>query len=329
MRSSGAFTFKSGLSTLPTLEFDLEKDLQVSFLSTDSNLHHSDRKIIRTAPGTEKPPTMKMRSHSDVISSPMMNSDDREVSSNEQEDHAVNRAHFALREYLSCVCEQRTVIFFFDDVQWAEHEAILFFRTLLLDVTPQSQSRSFLFLAAHRPLPRGHNWQILADDLEQGRSVERLRSCGSLISKAQYHVRPQAPLRIFVDRMEHGAIVELVSRLLRREKEDVKELVDLVERKTAGNCFFVIEYVQLLENMGLVHFSLARSRWEWADLNEISSQTTISDNVVDIVAAKIRHAPEDISSIKINNKMSDQSLFLTYDLSKPHLPSSEKSYDFF
>ena len=202
----------------------------------------------------------------------------------DHEDYSVERIQFALRAYLRCVCKWRTVVFFLDDLQWAGREAVAVFRTFLMDVG--SFPRRFLFLGAHRPFPRGHEMLKLIYDLEEA-ALKQVKAgiVQTTISK---------PEHVEVDSLRHDDVVELVSKLLKREEHDVGPFANLVLHKTAGNCFFVIEFVRMLENKGMIRYSIPNTRWEWADLTDISARMEISDNVVDVVASTICEAPLDI-----------------------------------
>ncbi|KAL7564070.1 hypothetical protein ACA910_006972 [Epithemia clementina (nom. ined.)] len=203
----------------------------------------------------------------------------------DHEDYSVERIQFALRAYLRCVCKWRTVVFLLDDIHWAGREAVAVFRTFLMDTIPSP--RKFLFVVAHRPLPQGHDMAKLICDLEE--AAFRLNGTQGFVPTAV-----NKPEQVEVDSLKHEDVVELLSKLLKRDKDDVEPLAVLVHRKTAGNCFFVIEFVRLLEKRFLIYFSIAKTRWEWADLDEIGGRTEISDNVVDVVASTICEASPEI-----------------------------------
>lgn len=57
-----------------------------------------------------------------------------------------------------------------------------------------------------------------------------------------------------------------------------------------GNAFFVVQFLALLEKMGLLQYSFARYQWEW-DIEGIKAETDISENVATVVATKVRESP--------------------------------------
>jgi predicted ATPase len=69
----------------------------------------------------------------------------------------------------------------------------------------------------------------------------------------------------------------------------VKSLARLVYRKTAGNPFFVIQFLTALADEHLVEFDASDSAWKW-NLDEIKTQG-FTDNVADLMISKLRQLP--------------------------------------
>ena len=61
--------------------------------------------------------------------------------------------------------------------------------------------------------------------------------------------------------------------------------------KTAGNPFFVIQFLYVLADEGLVAFDHEQARWSW-DLDGIHAKR-YTDNVVDLLAGKLTRLPLD------------------------------------
>jgi predicted ATPase len=71
--------------------------------------------------------------------------------------------------------------------------------------------------------------------------------------------------------------------------EEVQGLAALLMEKTAGNPFFVIEFLTTLNDEGLVYFDVNQNKWAW-DLERIRSQG-YTDNVVELMATKLSRLP--------------------------------------
>src|SRR5262249_8625820 len=81
----------------------------------------------------------------------------------------------------------------------------------------------------------------------------------------------------------------LVADTLHCGAEQATPLADLVHAKTDGNPFFVIQFLHLLAEEGLVAFDHAAARWFW-DLGGIHAKR-YTDNVVELLAGKVTRLP--------------------------------------
>jgi predicted ATPase len=178
-----------------------------------------------------------------------------------EKDHSFERLKLAYRELYRVFCRYIPVVLFMDDIQWGEPDEYRIMDTLLDD--PELELR-LIFVAAHRPVSMVHTLSLVK---KPGK-----RYCKTI---------PLGPLAPF-------EISEILCKLLRRADDDVVELVTLVEQKTNGNPFFLVQYMHALEDKGLLYYSTENSRWEW-DMKRIQKKaSSISDNVLEIVAKKMK-----------------------------------------
>ena len=84
---------------------------------------------------------------------------------------------------------------------------------------------------------------------------------------------------------------ELLADSLRYDAEHAAPLAALVHAKTGGNPFFVIQFLHVLADEGLLAFDHERGRWSW-DLAGIHAKRH-TDNVVELLAAKLARLPHD------------------------------------
>eukprot|EP00957_Ditylum_brightwellii_P035576 2697250-Ditylum_brightwellii.AAC.1 len=63
-------------------------------------------------------------------------------------------------------------------------------------------------------------------------------------------------------------------------------LASICYRRTLGNPFFLLEFVKLLEEEGLLSFHLGLLQWEW-DETDVESRTASTENVVDLLQGKM------------------------------------------
>jgi predicted ATPase len=79
---------------------------------------------------------------------------------------------------------------------------------------------------------------------------------------------------------------ELVAFATELRADQTEPLSRLIHRKTLGNCFFVTQFLEMLQDDGLLSFSFVSYQWEWT-LDNIAAKTNISENVVDLVVNRI------------------------------------------
>ncbi|MFD1557543.1 AAA family ATPase [Paraburkholderia silviterrae] len=81
----------------------------------------------------------------------------------------------------------------------------------------------------------------------------------------------------------------LIAEALRCEPERIEPLAQLVHDKTAGNPFFVIQFLQALVEEDLLTFDHDARRWQWNPAQIHDKRYT--DNVVDLMAGKLTRLP--------------------------------------
>ncbi len=154
------------------------------------------------------------------------------------------------------------LVIFLDDLQWADTASLNLLHLLLTD--PKS---GYLFLlGAYRSneVSAGHPLSAVLARLEQQQA--RINT-------------------VTLEELEPAHVAALLADALRRPTADCATLADLVMRKTAGNPFFVNEFLKTLYTRGLIHFSSTRGGWDW-DTARIEDEA-ITENVVALMADRI------------------------------------------
>ena len=80
-------------------------------------------------------------------------------------------------------------------------------------------------------------------------------------------------------------VARLISDAVRCELEDVSPLSELIQTKTAGNPFFVIQFLDALVDAGLLAFDQVAQRWFW-NIHGIRAKG-YADNVADLMVGKL------------------------------------------
>ncbi len=155
---------------------------------------------------------------------------------------------------------------FLDDLQWLDAATL----DLIEDLLTQADVQHLLLIGAYRD-----NEVDAAHSLR--RKLDAIKNAGGKIAEITL-----APLA-----QEH--LGQLIADALRCEPRHAARLTQLVHEKTAGNPFFVIQFLHALAEERLLAFDHGVSRWTW-DLERIRDKS-YTDNVVDLMVGKLTRLP--------------------------------------
>jgi PAS domain S-box-containing protein len=162
---------------------------------------------------------------------------------------------------------EHPLVLFLDDLQWLDAATL----DLLEDLLTQADVRHLLLIGAYRD-----NEVDAAHPLI--RKLEAIKNKGGKVTEITL-----APLAL-----EH--LGQLIADALRCEPGHAAPLTQLVHEKTAGNPFFVIQFLYALAEEHLLAFDHgSSSRWTW-DLERIRAKG-YTDNVVDLMVARLTRLP--------------------------------------
>jgi predicted ATPase len=181
---------------------------------------------------------------------------------------AQNRFRAVFQRFVTTVADRdHPLVVFLDDLQWADAATLALLEALLTS----AEVRYLLVIGAFRDneVDAGHPLSL---------SAERVQSSGAAV-----HRLPLAPLA-------ESDLLSFLVDTLRGTRADVLPLARLIHEKTAGNPFFVIQFLRALVQDGLVAFDPERGRWTF----QIDAIRTagLTDNVVDLMTRRIRRLSE-------------------------------------
>ncbi|HVH44267.1 MAG TPA: AAA family ATPase [Labilithrix sp.] len=180
---------------------------------------------------------------------------------------AQNRFNMVFRQFVGVFArEEHPLALFLDDLQWLDSGSL----KLIEDVLLHPQSRHLLVLGAYRD-----NEVVPSHPLML--TLDRLRK-----TDVAMHEVVLGPLDV-------ASITQLVDDALHCRSERSGPLARLVHGKTAGNPFFVIQFLTSLYQEGLLEFDRADLIWRW-DTKKID-QKGFTDNVVDLMARRLGRLP--------------------------------------
>src|SRR5438094_2189252 len=157
---------------------------------------------------------------------------------------------------------------FLDDLQWLDAETL----DLLEDLLYPAGVQHLMVIGAYRD-----NEVTAAHPLM--RKLEAIRNAGANVQEITL-----APLA-------GEDVRQLIADALRCEPEHAAPLAQLVHEKTAGNPFFLIQFLHTLAEEGWLAFDHEKGRWSW-DLNRIHAKR-YRDNVVDLMVGRLNRLPLD------------------------------------
>jgi predicted ATPase/transcriptional regulator with GAF, ATPase, and Fis domain len=177
---------------------------------------------------------------------------------------ARNRFGYVFQRFVGALADrEHPLVVFLDDLQWVDAATLDLLHALLTG----PEIHHLLLIGAYRDneVDAGHllTW-----------TVNRLESSGALVSRLWLGPLPLPDLTSFVGDTVH------------RETADVQALAALIQKKTDGNPFFVIQFLKTLEQEG--HFLFDHGCAGWSFQLETIAGAGITDNVVDLMTRKIR-----------------------------------------
>ncbi|HXZ08667.1 MAG TPA: AAA family ATPase, partial [Paraburkholderia sp.] len=155
---------------------------------------------------------------------------------------------------------------FLDDLQWLDAATL----DLLEDLLPRPELRYLMLIGAYRDNEVDATHPLMV-------KLQAIRNAGVRINEITL-----APLA-----REH--VRQLIAEALHGEPEQIAPLAQLVHDKTAGNPFFVIQFLHALVEEDLLPFDHDAGLWCW-DPNRIHAKG-YTDNVVDLMVGKLNRLP--------------------------------------
>ena len=179
---------------------------------------------------------------------------------------AQSRFQLVFRRFIGVFARpEHPLALFLDDLQWLDAATL----DLLEDLLTRSDLQHLMLIGAYRD-----NEVDAAHPLM--RKLDAIRQAGAQIQEIRL-----APLG-------RDDLELLIADALRCET-DAAPLAELVHDRTAGNPFFVIQFLHALAAEGLLRFDHDAGCWSW-DLDRIHAER-YTDNVVDLMVGKLNRLP--------------------------------------
>ncbi|AGW93902.1 ATP-binding sensor histidine kinase [Cupriavidus sp. DF5525] len=180
---------------------------------------------------------------------------------------AQSRFQLVIRRFIGVFARpEHPLALFLDDLQWLDAATL----DLLEDLLTRSDLQHLMVIGAYRD-----NEVDAAHPLM--RKLQAIRNAGGKVEE------------IALARLAREHLGQLIADSVCCEPARVAPLAQLVHEKTAGNPFFVIQFLYSLAEEGLFHFDHDAMCWAW-DLDRIHAKG-YTDNVVDLMVSKLSRLP--------------------------------------
>jgi PAS domain S-box-containing protein len=180
---------------------------------------------------------------------------------------AQRRFQLVFRRFIGVFARpEHPLALFLDDLQWLDGATL----DLLEDLLTQPDVHQLMLIGAYRDNEVDPSHPLM-------RKLDAIRNAGASIHE----------IRLVPLRREY--VTQLVVDAFHTDAERAAPLAHLVHEKTAGNPFFVIQFLHVLAEEDLLAFAHDQGQWVW-DLNCIRAKG-YTDNVVDLMAGKLTRLP--------------------------------------
>ncbi|MDZ7266965.1 MAG: AAA family ATPase [candidate division KSB1 bacterium] len=196
---------------------------------------------------------------------------------------AQNRFNLVFQNFVAALpAQEHPLVIFLDDLQWADLPSLKLLQYLITGTA----SPYFLGLGAYRDseVGPGHPLMLTINEIEKaGVTFHRL----ALQPLGLEHVE-----QLLADTLQYNVAhsLDVAQASSPADKMSaLRELAELILEKTAGNPFFLNQFLASLHEEKLLLPDPARRAWQW-DIAKIRERN-ITDNVVELMTAKLKKLP--------------------------------------
>jgi len=184
-----------------------------------------------------------------------------------------NRFNLVFRNFIQVfAAKEHPLVIFLDDLQWADSASLQLLKLFITD----TETKFMLIIGAYRDneVNKAHPLMITINEILKAGVVVNTIQLGPLV----------------LDQVN-----QLLSESFLCDPEKTESLAKLCIEKTNGNPFFLKEFLQSLYDEELLVFSTQKGGWQWE--LELICKADFTDNVVKLMAGKIRKLPRETQDI--------------------------------
>lgn len=187
-------------------------------------------------------------------------------------EESINRFNIVFQKFINVfTTADHPLVLFLDDLQWADQASL----RLLENLMTTYETKYLFLIGAYRDNETGDAHPLTL-------ALNKIQKKGKKI-----HALKLGPLDV-------KSINMIIMNVLICDAEKSMSLAKLISRKTAGNPFFVIQFLKNIYDNLLLQLN-PQTGWEW-DIDKIS-EMQVTENVIDFMVEKISRFPEKTRNI--------------------------------
>ncbi|MES0491878.1 MAG: diguanylate cyclase [Leptospirales bacterium] len=168
--------------------------------------------------------------------------------------------------------KDKPLVIFIDDLQWADSSSLKLIEVLMTN----SALKHILFIGSYRESEKQENI-LLTNTINNIREFRQEN-----INFLELDI----PIEfIALSAIDQKAISELIYDTLNCEKQEATKLAKLIFMQTAGNPFFVNQFLTAIHHESLVKYDHEQTQWVWS-IDKIK-KFGFTDNVIQLMTSKI------------------------------------------
>ncbi|CAB9496829.1 Transcriptional regulator [Seminavis robusta] len=273
-----------GGSYLPADTTAPKQDHPSSHHESNSHVNNSTRSVMSTATATQN--------------------DSYSVSMGYNE--AKNRFNFAIRKLLHIIASFGRVCLFLDDCHWADAASLDLIQNIVTE--PNTNTANHAGTGCGNEYIQNGVLILVSYRTEQVTEEHPLKQTLMVIQEHCKNSKNPNSFTIItqqlqVQNLDRNQVNELLADVLSAnnsstQQQETMPLADCIHRKTEGNPLYVIQLLKSLASKQLTDtplltFNLEKLQWEW-DLEQIEVRERASENVVEMIGAKLQNLPDGI-----------------------------------
>ena len=181
------------------------------------------------------------------------------------------RFQLVMKQFFKLASSKHPIVLFVDDLQWADRATLTLLPALLNEADCH-----LLIIGAYRD--------------NEVDALHPVREMLASIAEQEKNTANSRLTHLKLEPLAASDINRLLGDTFTHCAQPLAPLAQLIQEKTNGNPFFIIEFIRTLYNDGLINFDLAAQCWRW-DILDIEQQG-ITDNVATLMLGKMQDLPE-------------------------------------